>query len=616
MWRVSKWRRGRAVPLELTALFTLPKRYLHDVHEVVVRDRSVARMHVFAAGGFLAVSLLALIAVGFAWSIAVLNLLLLLASGAVLSGGVLAGIRRYSSRRPNRVSGGAYDLLPIALVSYGLFYGVEAALRLAGRDVSWLQFPAILLVPFGIFGTFFLLAGLSIGPMRHAFTGALHLAFHPRPERFKENGASTSLKPIAANESSAGVSRVEDFSWKQLASFDACIQCGRCQDACPAFASGAPLNPKKLIFDLWSLSTGKGDDWSYRGDHHPRKTASAAVEEGSKVIGENALIAPETLWACTTCRACVESCPMMIEHVDAIVDLRRAETLEFGAVPGKAVETLLALRETDTVSARPLAERFEWAPEIIRAEENTHYEALLWFGEGGFDLRGQRTLKALISILNAANVQFAVLYDDEVDCGDLARRLGDEVTFERLARKNLHTLAALDFETILTADPHVLHALRNEYQAFGGALSVTHHTAFVLKLIQDGRLQINPDPIGAVTFHDPCYLGRYNNEFEAPRELLTLLGADLVEMPRHKRNSFCCGWGGGAAFTDVPSERRVPDIRMDEATSTKAEILAVGCPNCAVMFEGVTNSKLAISDVIELVAAQIELPALRELAHV
>jgi Fe-S oxidoreductase len=217
-------------------------------------------------------------------------------------------------------------------------------------------------------------------------------------------------------------------------------------------------------------------------------------------------------------------------------------------------------------------------------------------------LRGQRTLRALVALLRQAGVDFAVLGADELDCGDLARRLGDEASFVALARRNIEALAQRRFSRILTCDPHVLHVLRREYPAFGGHYEVWHHSAFLLELVRSGRLTLaRAAGERPVTFHDPCYLGRYNGDVDSPRQLLRAIGVEPVEMQRSKMRSSCCGWGGGAAFTDVPGKRRIPDVRMEQIRQVGAEVVAVACPNCAVMLEGVVAPRPEVMDLAELV---------------
>jgi Fe-S oxidoreductase len=293
---------------------------------------------------------------------------------------------------------------------------------------------------------------------------------------------------------------------------------------------------------------------------------------------------------------------MMIEHVDAVIDLRRHQTLAMGSAPGKSESALSALRYAGNTGGHDPAARLDFAGgmdlRILAAGESA--EILLWVGDGAFDARYGRTLRALIAVLQAAKVDFAVLGADEQDCGDLARRLGDEAGFTRLALRNIEALKARRFERIVTADPHALHVLRNEYPAYGGSFVLQHHTALIDELLEAGRLRVTPRDV-AMTYHDPCYLGRYNDETEAPRRVLKRLGGGLAEMARHGKNSFCCGGGGGAPVTDIPGKRRIPDLRMEQAAATAAEIVAVACPGCTAMLEGVVQPRAEIRDIAELV---------------
>jgi Fe-S oxidoreductase len=298
---------------------------------------------------------------------------------------------------------------------------------------------------------------------------------------------------------------------------------------------------------------------------------------------------------------------MMIEHVDAIVDLRRYQTLEEGATPGKGAEALAELKAADNPGGRTLASRLDWAADLdlpLLANKG-NAELLLWVGNGGFDLRNQRTLRALVRLLRRAQIDFAVLGEEELDSGDLARRLGDEAQFQDLARRNIATLAKYGVRRIVTADPHVLHCLKNEYPALGGRYEVLHHTTLLASLLAEGKLTPQKKLGGSVTYHDPCYLGRYNGEIEAPRAILDRLGVERLEMQRSGLRSFCCGGGGGAPLTDVAGKRRIPDVRMDQARETGAATIAVACPTCAVMLEGVVGPRPAVSDIAELLEAAL-----------
>jgi Fe-S oxidoreductase len=555
----------------------MPKRYLVDVHHVVAKKPEAARMHMVIAGGVLGATVLLLAGIVPALRAShVYWFFVALAFGNAVAGALMVAARRRPVR-PVNLSGGKFNSLPVWLCAYA-----------AGGFLSAVG-AGFIGVPLATLGGFMLVAQVYNGPMRHALAGALHLAAHPRPERF-DNVTASALAPAPLDDAAAlGVAAVEDFAWNRLLGFDACIQCGRCEEACPAFAAEQPLNPKALIQDFCAAIRPS----EYSGSPHP------GIAVPGPIFGR---IHTQTLWSCTTCRACVAACPMMIEHVDAVIDLRRHQTLALGAAPGKSEAALSALRYAGNTAGQDPAARLDFAGGMdlrILAEGETA-DILLWVGDGAFDARYGQSLRALISILQAARLDFAVLGEAEQDCGDLARRLGDEAGFARLARANIGLLQTRKFGRIVTADPHALHVLRNEYPAYGGNFLVQHHTALIDELLETGRLALAPGDL-AITYHDPCYLGRYNNEIDAPRRVLQRLGGSLVEMARHGKNSFCCGGGGGAPVTDIPGKRRIPDLRMEQAATTGAAIVAVACPGCTAMLEGVVQPRAEIRDIAELV---------------
>ena len=606
--RARLWGAGRPAQVHWLALAAVPKRYFLDLHRVVARDPFIAHAHVATAGGAVVLLLLVALNYGLALYLRLLDALIAVAGLVMLAGTVAVAVRRRSP--PLRLSRGPWMRLPwtLAACAAGLtlfaLTGGAAPLAAAGPLVSM---AALLLILMGSLELAW--APAAGGPMKHATAGLLHLAFHPRPERFNGNGR-TALKlldltpvPDARGTVRLGVQRPADFRWNQLLSFDACVECGKCEAACPAFAAGQPLNPKKLIQDLVVGMSG-GSDAAYTGSTSP------GLAVGSHRGGPNmpvlpGLIEPDTLWACTTCRACVEECPMLIEHVDAVVDLRRFRTLELGDLPQTAAQGLQNLRLTGTQGGFAASARYDWAVDlgvrVLQPGQSTDY--LLLGGEGAYDVRYQRTLRALMQLLQRAQVDFAILGAAESDCGDLARRLGDEATFQTRARTNIEVLRQFTFGHILTADPHVLHCLRNEYPTLGGRYDVVHHTALLAQLVREGRLQPGAGPAPqAVTYHDPCYLGRYNGEIEAPREVLLQLGIGVREMRRSGNRARCCGGGGGAPLTDVQGLRRIPDMRMDDARETGAAVVAVACPGCTAMLEGVIGPRPEVLDVAEILA--------------
>lgn len=300
----------------------------------------------------------------------------------------------------------------------------------------------------------------------------------------------------------------------------------------------------------------------------------------------------------------------MIEHVDAIVDMRRFLTLERGETPNKAPEVLDNLIATDNPGGFDPGARMHWAAdlELPLMADLQQVDVLLWLGDGAYDMRNQRTLRALVKVLRAAEVDFAVLGNEERDSGDVARRLGDEATFQSLARRNIATLAKYRFQHIVTCDPHSFHVLGNEYGELGGHYRVYHHSTYIAELHEAGRLAFRPWKGGSVTYHDPCYLGRYNGEFEAPRNVLRALGIQVAEMERSGFRSRCCGGGGGAPITDIPGKRRIPDMRMNDVEATGASLVAVGCPQCTAMLEGVVDAGAEVRDIAELVADALVAP--------
>ena len=607
--RIRGWRKGRPAPVRFfKGLASVPRRYLVDLHHVVSRDRYMSNTHVATAGGFVLAMVLIVLEYLFRWQNPWLSSVLLLATACMFIGALFVFRRRRNP--PARLSRGAWMRLPKSLL---IFAASFFSLTLMGLG-TWSD-NAVATVLTGLFfigvvlGLAEMLFGMGWGgPMKHAFAGALNLAFHPRPERFG-GGRSTGLKPVALESDSLGVAKPQEFKWNQLLNFDACVQCGRCEAVCPAFAAGQPLNPKKLIQDMVVGFAG-GTDKNYAGSPYPGvEPGHARGGVGQPIV--DGLVSADTLWSCTTCRACVEECPMMIEHVDAIVDMRRFLTLERGETPNKGAEVLENLIATDNPGGYKPGSRLDWAADLnlpLMADVK-QAEVLFWVSDGCFDMRSQRILRAFVKVLRAAGVDFAVLGNEECDSGDVARRLGDDATFQRLARHNVSVLKRYRFQRIVTTDPHAFHVLKNEYGDFGGHYEVLHHSTFINELVQQGRLHLDAYKGGTVTYHDPCYLGRYNGEYDSPRALLKALGIQVSEMERSGYRSRCCGGGGGAPITDIPGKRRIADMRADDARAVGAQTIAVACQQCTAMLEGVVEPRPEIKDLAELVADGLETEA-------
>jgi dimethylglycine catabolism B len=605
LWRRSQlWRAGQPAAWHWCQLLTIPKRYFVDLHHVVAREPYIARAHVATAGG--AVAAIALVALNYGLMLysTALNWAIVGTTCIMFVGAFFVWLRRTSliaNQPPSRLSRGAWSRLPYSLLAFALgLLVLSLPTQILANSIALLA--ALLLLA----GSMELALGIGLGgPMKHAVAGLLHLAFHPRQERFK-NQLATALKPLALENKEFGVSKPSDFQWNQLLGFDACVQCGKCEAACPAFAAGQPLNPKKLIQDL-VVGLSSRTDASFAGSPYPGMPIGEHSGAPNQAIVP-ALIEAQTLWSCTTCRACVQECPMLIEHVDAIVGMRRSLTLTQGSAPNKAPQTLENLRQTASVGGFDNKARYYWAIdlEVKTIQGGAPVDVLLVAGEGAFDMRYQRTLRALVKLLKAAKVDFAVMGALENDTGDTARRLGDEATFQMLAKRNIATFDSLSFRRIVTADPHVLHSLKNEYPALGGHYEVLHHTTFLSELVASGQLKLGQsEETRKLTYHDPCYLARYNNETESPRNLLKSIGLQVNEMERSGLRGRCCGGGGGAPLTDIAGKQRIPDIRIADARSIGAELVAVACPQCTAMLEGVVE-RPEVLDIAELLAASLE----------
>ncbi|MFP6860954.1 dimethylglycine demethylation protein DgcB, partial [Pseudomonas sp.] len=552
-------------------------------------------------------AVLAILVHGFGLHSRILGFALLAATALMFVGALFVAKRRLDP--PSRLSKGSWMRLPKSLLMFAASFFI-ATLPVAGvLPADFGGWVLALLLTVGVaWGVSELFFGMTWGgPMKHAFAGALHLAWHRRAERFG-GGRSTGLKALNLDDpkASLGVEKPTDFTWNQLLGFDACVQCGKCEAACPAFAAGQPLNPKKLIQDM-VVGLAGGTDAKFAGSPYPGKPIGEHAGGPHLPIvnlGGKALVDAETLWSCTTCRACVEECPMMIEHVDAIVDMRRHLTLEKGATPNKGAEVLDNLIATDNPGGFNPGGRLNWAADLNLPlmSDKQSVDVLFWVGDGAFDMRNQRTLRAFVKVLKAAKVDFAVLGLEERDSGDVARRLGDEATFQLLAKRNIATLAKYQFKRIVTCDPHSFHVLKNEYGELGGHYQVLHHSTYMDELISAQKLNLGTHKGGSVTYHDPCYLGRYNGEYEAPRAVLKAIGIEVREMERSAFRSRCCGGGGGAPITDIPGKQRIPDMRMGDIKETGAELVAVGCPQCTAMLEGVVGQRPEVKDIAELVA--------------
>ncbi|MBI3421380.1 MAG: (Fe-S)-binding protein [Acidobacteria bacterium] len=430
--------------------------------------------------------------------------------------------------------------------------------------------------------------------MIHALTGPLNIY----TARLAPSGAL--LKTIDFEQAETlGVKTLAGFTWKDLADFDACTECGRCTSVCPAHAAGKTLSPRDIILDLRTLL-------------HEQSPISHLP---SPIIGTVPATAPEALWACTTCGACMEACPVFIEQMPKIVDMRRFLVMEEAEFPHTMQDAITSLESRGHPFKGTQAGRLDWA-EGLNVEmigDAADAEVLLWVGCGGALLeRNQKVVRATAQLLKKAGVKFAILGREENCTGDPARRIGNEFLFEMLAKENVETLAKYQVKKIVTSCPHCFNTFRNEYPHFGGHYEVFHHSEFLAALVNDGKLTPTAATDKQVTFHDPCYLGRHNGVFDAPRQLVQLSSKRApVEPEMNRANGFCCGGGGGMSFVDEPKDKRVNQERAQQLLDTGADVVAVGCPFCMTMLEdGVKARKgereVQVVDVAELLWQSVQ----------
>ena len=456
-------------------------------------------------------------------------------------------------------------LAPLDLGASGLQLGEQA--------FYWLHIAAIL--------TF--LVYIPGSKHRHMFLAA--------PNIYLRNLQPKGRAPdVPADRTTAGIQSIDQFDWKQKLDLLSCTECGRCQAACPAYAAGLPLSPKLLITDL-------------------RDHMMAPAQDSLSLIG--GVIREETLWACTTCRACMEVCPIHIEHLPKIIDMRR-QMIDDGKVQPMLQEALSNLQRSGNSMGKAGRMRARWTKDLPFKIKDARKEPvdILWFvGDyASYDPRVQEITRKVATLLESAGVDFGLLFDAEQNSGNDVRRVGEEGLFETLARSNIDAIESCSFNRIMTTDPHSLNALRNEYLAYGKSFPVLHHTELLAELLQAGRLTIEPHQAEkTVTYHDPCYLGRYNGGFDAPRDLIRAAGFRLHDMPRCQENSFCCGAGGGRIWSDDTGVTERPsENRIKEAMALgDAGIFVVACPKDKVMYTAAVQSlgvedRLTVMDIAEL----------------
>lgn len=469
----------------------------------------------------------------------------------------------------------------------GLGFSADAAAML--RSGLW-WFHGLLALTF--------IALIPYSKVKHIFTA-------PTSLMLRDPLAGRRLPKVPEEQKSAGYQYITDFKWKELLHLDVCTKCGRCHEACPANAVGAPLSPRDVILSLREFA------------NHALEAKTLPAEAELDVHGKGpGQVFMETLWSCRTCLACVEICPVAVEHVPIIVQMRR-KLVEDGNMEPLLEKTLQTIHKTGNSFGESKRKRASWAKDLPFTIKDARKEPvdLLWFvGDyASFDPRNQKVTRGFARLMNQAGVDFGLLFEGELNAGNDVRRVGEEGLYEFLATANITSLSDCAFNSVVTTDPHSYNTIRNEYPDFGGEFEIQHYTTLVRELLQQGRLRLRKTLDCRVTFHDPCHLGRYNRGFDAPRDILQMLGCELVEMERNRDNSFCCGAGGGRIWIpDPPGTEKPSQNRMHEAARIEGlQVFVVSCPKDLTMYEDALKTagyegKFVVRELIELIEECVE----------
>ena len=495
--------------------------------------------------------------------------------------------------------------------------GYAVALLLQNLDPERLRFFHRLHWWFHALTAFTFLAYMAYGKLGHIWYGLLNIFFRNLGSSGKlsypDIDATLESNPEAIE--TLGVKRIEEYSWKSLMDLDACMNCGRCEEVCPAHISGVPLSPRKLIRDMKDHLTDVGP--ALLKAH----SAAGTETERSPLFGEAAVGVPQPavledeLWGCRTCGACQQECPVYVEHIPKIVDMRRYLVMTESKMSESAQQFLKNMDDRMHPWTRAPHNREEWYQDLdVKVlGKGQQAEYLFWVGcTGSMIDRNIEVTRAMVKLLKAADVDFAILGPEEVCTGDPARRAGGEFTFQVCAKKNIETLNRYGVRKIISTCPHCFNTYKNEYPEFGGHYEVIHHTQLISDLIRSGRLKLK-QKLESLTYHDPCYLGRHNGVYDAPRDILRELSTTggFKELARSESRSLCCGAGGGYAWMDDDPKKRINYTRLEDVKACGAQTTAVSCPFCMQMFDDALKAldpkkSIRAADLAELVAEALE----------
>jgi Fe-S oxidoreductase/nitrate reductase gamma subunit len=625
--RVRIWRIGRRESRSEKKWLRI-KSFLLDgiIHRRILQDRYPGILHLFLFLGFL-IPLLVIVITQFMFSLPVLSarfisfIMDVIALSAIVCL-ILALYRRYGTR-PSRLDNRPEDFNVLLLLLLVFLTGLlleSVRLAVIGKDAhAWAPFGKILAVLLSKTGLdmntkrilamviyrihFFLvlcaIAYIPYSKLFHVISSPLNMIFRS----LKPKGILSHLDLEEEDAESFGVTKIEEFTWKQLMDLDACTRCGRCEDHCPAHLTEKPLSPKKVIVDL--------HDHMHRRipQIYEAKTKKIDPEEVFPIVGN--VIEKDALWACTTCRSCMDHCPVFIEHVDKIIDMRRYQVLMESKFPEELTTAFRGLEKNSNPWGLGYDDRADWVKEldvsIMSEMAGNDIDYLFFVGcIRSYDDRNKKVAQAMVKILNHIGIKFAILGMEEGCCGDPARRVGNEYLYQVLAQTNIETFDRYKINRILTTCPHCYNTLKNEYPQLGFRCEVVHHAVFLQENIKAGRLRLEHALTKRLTYHDPCYLGRYSGIYEPPRRVLEAIPClDIREMKHSRINSLCCGAGGGWMWMDEKIGKRINIHRLESALATDPEWIATACPFCITMFEDAIKDKnmeddLKIWDIAEL----------------
>ena len=492
--------------------------------------------------------------------------------GLVLTGFLVEGLRIAGTNIEGTLASPKWAA-PVGYLFSQMFVGMDLrTIQFTHETIYWLHV--------GIVATLFVYIAAHFSKISHVLLSPLN-AF------LRSDRPLGALRPMGDLETLErfGASDVPDFTWKQLLDFDACTNNGRCQDVCPPYLSGKTLSPRQIIQSLRSYTLERGPVLA------SVKTGEEAPPAEKDMIS---YVDPTAVWDCLTCRACMEACPVFIEHIDSIVDMRRNLVMEQAQMPEGAEAVLVNMEQRGHPWRGTQATRTDWmeGTDVKTMADDSEVEVLLWVGcTPALNEANQRVPRAMAALLKAAGVKFGVLGKEEMCSGDPARRLGNEYLYQMMAQQNIETFNRYNVKKIITLCPHCFNNLKNEYPQLDGKYEVSHYVEFVDELIQQGRLKPLKQVNISMTYHDSCYLGRHNRVFDPPRRIAAAIpGLKLLEMEKRRENGFCCGAGGGHMWMEDSGGQRVNHMRTDQFLETEGEVVGVSCPFCFQMFqEGITS---------------------------